>query len=130
MEIIEMNDLFDISDTDDLPKEIAEELVVNTRDPFELNINQLFLLARDQGLDQLNIDQITVAYYRQFVKNTFNAESKSRKQIALKISNMIRGHKPLIESIPERKGVYRLKKDGTKIRFKRNLGSLIHTEQP
>ena len=79
-----MNDLFDISDTDDLPKEIAEELVVNTRDPFELNINQLFLLARDQGLDQLNIDQITVAYYRQFVKNTFNIGAVEVCRILLK----------------------------------------------
>lgn len=91
-------DVFDLSDLSDLPQNIKAELKVNARDPFEKNIIDIFRKASRE----LEIDQVTVAYYRLF------KEAKERKQIMAKLYNMSRTDRPAIQSVAGKKGVYKL----------------------
>ena len=93
------NDIFNLSNTHDLPQEIRSELAVNKRDDFEKNIISLFQIAKSE----LNIDQIQVGYYRKF------NDAKKRNQITTKLYNMARSNHSVIESVDGKKGVYKLK---------------------
>lgn len=83
--------IFDLSDVSDVPAEISSELI---RDNFAQNILKLFELAGRN----LNVNEITVGYYRQFKK------IKTKRQIVVKLYNMAREAK--IRSIPKLKGMY------------------------
>lgn len=90
--------IFDLSNIADLPEEIAKEMLILSRSAFERNIIEIFRMANCE----LEIDQITVAYYRLF------KEVKNRNQIAVKLCNMAKIDKPQIERIKGKKGFYRL----------------------
>lgn len=83
--------IFDLTDVSDVPAEISSELIC---DNFAQNILKLFELAGRN----LNVNEITAGYYRQFKK------IKTKRQIVVKLYNMkIKGK---IRSIPNLKGVY------------------------
>jgi hypothetical protein len=93
--------IFDLSDTSDLPQDLKEELAVNKRDDFEKNMIKLFQIAKCE----LNIDQIQAGYYRKF------KEAKKRTQITAKLYNMARASNSAINSVDGKKGVYKLKEE-------------------
>lgn len=88
--------VFDLSKLDDIPESIRSDLIVLHIKEFEKNIKDLFSLAGRQ----LNLDEITVAYFRQYGGNY------TRKQMMQKIYNMARASNPFIRAIEDRKGVY------------------------
>lgn len=100
-EIENTNDsLFDLQNLSDLPKDFREELSINRRDDFEMQIIDLFKRAGGE----LSLDQVQVGFYRLY------KERKERKQIMSKLYNMSRkSGAAAIESVKGRKGVYRLK---------------------
>lgn len=91
-------DIFDLSDLTDIPQEIKKDLKMSLKNRFEINILQIFRMANRP----LNIDEVTIAYYRLFNK------IKNRHIIMTKLYNMSRSKRALIEIIPKRKGVYKL----------------------
>ena len=94
-----MTDLFDLTNIDDLPEEIQEDINI---DMFAKRIIELFSIAKRD----LSIDEITVAYYRKY--RTEDADTKSKKQIMSKLYNMSRERNPKIKSVEGQKGVYAL----------------------
>ena len=91
-------DIFSLDDLSDIPADIKSELKVLSRDAFETKVIELFKKANRE----LNIDEVTVAYYR------FFKEEKNRHQIMTKLYNMSRSDRPAIGSVEGRKGVYTL----------------------
>ena len=85
--------IFDLTDVSDIPVEISTEL---TYDVFAQNILKLF----NEAGRNLTINEITVAYYRQF------KEIKTKRQIMVKLYSMARARNAKIRSIPNLKGVY------------------------
>lgn len=85
--------IFDLTDVSDVPAEISSELIC---DNFAQNILKLFELAGRN----LNVNEITVGYYRQF------NEIKTKRQIMVKLYSMARAKEAKIRSIPNLKGVY------------------------
>jgi hypothetical protein len=92
------DDIFNLSNLSDIPDSIKGELKILSRDGFEMKIIELFKKAGRE----LNIDEVTVAYYR------FFKEEKNRSQIMTKLYNMSRSEHSAIKSIEGRKGVYKL----------------------
>ena len=89
--------IFDLTDVSDIPAEISAEL---NNDVFAQNILKLF----NEAGRNLTINEITVAYYRQF------KEIKTKRQIMVKLYNMARARRAKIRSIPKLKGVYEVVK--------------------
>ena len=85
--------IFNLTDVSDVPAEISSEL---SYDKFAQNILKLFELAGRN----LDINEVTVGYYRQF------KEVETKKQIMAKLSNMARGKNPKIKSVGQGRGVY------------------------
>lgn len=85
--------IFDLTDVSDIPAEISAEL---NNDVFAQNILKLF----NEAGRNLTINEITVAYYRQF------KEIKTKRQIMVKLYSMARARNAKIRSIPNLKGVY------------------------
>lgn len=85
--------IFDLTDVSDVPAEISSELIC---DNFAQNILKLFELAGRN----LNVNEITVGYYRQFKK------IKTKRQIVVKLYNMVRAKNAKIKSISQGRGVY------------------------
>lgn len=88
-----MKNIFDLSNIDDLPENMQTD--VNSGS-FENRILCLFRIAKRK----LNVDEVTVAYYRKFRK------IKTRKQMATKLYNMTRAKSPKIKkSFKEKRGL-------------------------
>lgn len=85
--------IFDLTDISDIPAEISAEL---SNDAFAQNILTLF----NKAGRNLNVNEITVGYYRQF------NEIKTKRQIMVKLYSMARARRAKIKSIPKLKGVY------------------------
>lgn len=94
-----MNDLFDLTNVEDLPEKIKSDINV---DLFAKRIVDLFELAQRD----LSIDEITVAYYRKY--NEEDMDIKTKKQIMSKVYNMSRERNPKIRSVEGKKGIYSL----------------------
>ena len=90
--------IFDLTDVSDIPDEISKEL---NCDVFAQNILTLF----NKAGRNLTINEITVAYYRQF------KEIKTKRQIMVKLYSMARARNAKIRSIPNLKGVYGVVED-------------------
>lgn len=93
-------DLFDLTEVNDIPTGIRNELLINKRGKEEEKIIELFKLAGRA----LCIDEVLVAYYRKYKKE------QSRRYMTIKLYNMSRAKKPAIASVFGRKGVYELTK--------------------
>lgn len=91
--------IFDLSNTSDIPDEIKKELNILKMDDFEKRLIELFKIAKSD----LNLDQVQVGYFRKY------GENKDRRAITTKLYNISRGEHAPIESVEGRKGVYRLK---------------------
>ena len=101
-----MNDeknIFDLSNTSDIPDEIKKELNALKMDGFEKRLIELFKIAKCD----LSLDQVQVGFFRKY------GENKERRTITAKLYNISRGEHAPIESVGGKKGVYRLK-DGYK----------------
>ena len=101
-----MTDIFDLNNLDDLPEKIKDDLSI---DKFENRILILFDIAKRS----LSVDEVTIAYFRKFGKE----DIKNKRQIVAKLYNMSRSINPKIESVPHKKGIYRL-------RSKKNNGNI------
>lgn len=96
-----MSDLFDLFDLSDIPDSIGDV----RRDQLSNEIIELFQIAGRE----LNIDEITVAHYRKYVKNNPARTIKNKTQIMNKVYKMSKERNTIIESVDGKKGVYRLK---------------------
>lgn len=96
--------VFDITDTSDLP----ENLRVNPVSDFGRDIVRVFEQAESEGLSELNVNQVTVAFHRMFGKNY--KQPKNSIQIMNKLFAMAKGKKFPIEKVAGPNGTYRLKK--------------------
>lgn len=103
-----MNDIFDLSDVNDVPEQIREDL---GRDQFAQEIIKLFKIA-DQ---QLTINEVFIGHYRLFsARKTADGHyetkpgviPKTKRQITLKLYNMSK--EPDSEIIQTGRGVYAL----------------------
>jgi hypothetical protein len=97
-----MKNIFDLKDTKDLPFELVAELKTNegVSNVFEYNLLKLF---EDAGRE-LNIDEVTVSYYRKY------KVYKKRSSILMKLYQMSKRDLSKIVPVPYKKGVYKLKK--------------------
>ena len=96
--------VFDTEDTSDLPK----NLQVSPTSNFGRDIVQVFERAASEGLNELNVNQVTVAFHRMFGEKY--KEPKNSVQIMNKLFAMARGQKFPIEKVIGPNGTYRLKK--------------------
>ena len=101
-EVVNMNsvtNIFDLSNSSDLPEELRSELNAFKRSDFERRLIMLFRLSNQE----LSLDQLQVGYFRKY------GEIKDRRTITAKLYNMCRSDNPAIASVKGKKGVYRLK---------------------
>ena len=96
--------VFDTEDTSDLP----ENLQIAPESNFGRDIVQVFERSKAEGLNELNINQVTVAFHRMFGKKY--QKPKDYVQIMNKLFGMSRGNKFPIEKVEGLNGTYRLKK--------------------
>lgn len=101
---MEKIDIFDIKNTDDLPKELR----IGHHDPFTEEIIHLFKLAEEKGLKQLNVNQVMVAYHRLFGEK--NKKIKNNIQIMNKLFSIARQKNAPLEKVSGINGTYKLKK--------------------
>lgn len=95
-------DIFDLTNLSGVPDSLQKEL---SHDVFAERLLQLFNIAGRE----LSLDELAVGYYRAFCQST-NEEIKTKKQIMSKMYNMSREKNAPVESVPKRKGIYRIKK--------------------
>lgn len=96
-----MENLFDLFDISDIPKEIGD---IKNDETYN-EIIELFKIANRE----LSIDELTVAHYRKYTKDSDCREPKTKTQIMNKVYKMSKEHNSPIESVKGRKGVYKLK---------------------
>ena len=96
--------IFDTEDTADLPR----DLQVGPGDRFGYQIMELFEYACEEGLMELNVNQVMVAFHRKFRKNY--SKLKTNVQIMNKLFAMAKGKKFPLEKVDGKNGTYRLKK--------------------
>lgn len=100
-----MASVFDINDTRDIKSNL--ELSSVKEDKFGKELHDLFVKARQEGIENLTIDQITVAYYRVYVK-TGKAKEKTAIQIMNKLWALAKRKKFNIKKENGKKGKYYL----------------------
>ena len=88
-----------IGDTSDLPEEVMKQLASAQMDDLESKVIQT-LKSRYEGI--ANLDEIIVGLYRDF-----QYIPDDRRKLNNKLYRMSK--RGLLESVPKRKGVYRLK---------------------
>lgn len=88
-----------IGDTSDLPPELREQLASSQMDEMEEKILHT-LKTRYDGV--ANLDEIMVGLYRDFEHITKDRRSLNGKLYRMK-------NRGLLENVPKRKGVYRVK---------------------
>ena len=97
-------DIFDTNDTSDLPKNLR----IDKTDKFADCIIKVFEKGKEQGLQELNVNQVMVAFYRLF--NEEFSKPKNNIQIMNKLFSMAKKENALIEKVANVNGTYRLKK--------------------
>lgn len=97
--------LFDIQDISDIENKV--KIGKGKQDIFGQQLMELFILARDSGIETLTVNQVTVAYYRHFVEK-YHAKEKTNIQIMNKLFAMASGNKYPIEKVEGEQGTYRL----------------------
>jgi hypothetical protein len=90
------SDIFQLSDVGDLPAELVEKLKATKRDSLETRLIELYQLAGRE----LTLDEVLVGFFRKY------NEILDRRVLINKLYTMARAVSPAIESVPERKGVY------------------------
>ena len=100
-----MKSIFDIDDVSD----ISEELKISRgrQDTFGICLHELFIKAKREGYQELNIDQITVAYHRFFVLR-HRARKKTAVQIMNKMLALASQNKFNIKKVKGKNGTYYL----------------------
>lgn len=80
----------DIFDYKNLPESVKRKLQLDLApcDAFRDKIYTLFTLAKEQNINQLNENQIAVAYYRKYTTKD-NNDIKTISQIRAKLRSMI-----------------------------------------
>lgn len=95
-----MANIFDLTNTTDLPKTIREGLSIKTPNKFESDIRTLFETANSP----LTIDEITVGYYRKFGGNI------NKKYMTHKLYMAAKNKDCCFEKVRLSKSTYRLKR--------------------
>lgn len=119
-----MNDIFNLSDVNDVPEQIREDL---GQDQFAQEIIKLFQIA-DQPL---TINEVFIGHYRLFsaqkaedgrYQTKAGITPKTKRQITLKLYNMSKEQDPVI--IQSGRGIYTLNaKKATQLEF--TLGNSV-----
>lgn len=95
-----MENLFDLTNTSDLPKTICEGLSIKTPNKFESDVRTLFEIAGGP----LTIDEITVGYYRKYGGNI------NKENMMHKLYITARNKDCCFEKVRGSKSTYRLKR--------------------
>lgn len=106
--IEQVKKLFDVEDITDIEKEV--KIGRGKQDIFGQQLFELFTKAYEAGIETLNVNQVTVAYQRYWVKEK-GAKSKSNVQIMNKLFAMAHNGKYMLEKIDGEQGTYRLKEN-------------------
>lgn len=106
--IEQVKKLFDVEDITDIEKEVR--IGRGKQDIFGQQLFELFIKARDAGIEILNVNQVTAAYQRYWVKEK-GAKPKSNVQIMNKLFAMAHNGKYMLEKIDGEQGTYRLKEN-------------------
>lgn len=80
--------LFDLNDVSDVDAEVNIQMYQGKPMNFSDKIFNLFTIAKEHGMNQLNADQVTGAYYRVYCENDANSELKTKMQICNKMYYM------------------------------------------
>lgn len=94
-----MEELFDLSNLDDIPDAVKEGVNV---DIFAERILELFHIAGRE----LSVDEITIGYYRKY--KGVDEEIKTKRQIMSKVYAMSKETRAKIKSVSGKKGIYQL----------------------
>lgn len=79
-----------IFDHKDLPMSIRNDLhLISQCDKFREKICRLFDVAKEYGINELNVNQVTVAYYRIYTAKD-KKDIKTLQQIRTKMYNIVR----------------------------------------
>ena len=97
--------IFDMNDLSDLPVELQKIRISDFGD----EIMEVFKEAQAEGLDTLNVNQVTVAFHRMF-REKYKKNPRSNTLISNKLCSMANGKKFPIERVSGQKGCYKLKK--------------------
>lgn len=100
--------LFDTEDLSDIKERDRVKIGRGKQDIFGQQLIELFILAKDTGIEKLTVNQVTVAYYRRFVEK-YGCKVKTNIQIMNKLFAMATGGKYPLEKIEGEQGTYRLK---------------------
>ena len=93
----------DISDV-----EFPEEVKLGRSDDFGREIMEIFYGARENGISELNVNQVMVVFYRKFSEK-YKDHPKTNIQIMNKLFAMAAGKKFPLEKVEGKQGTYRLK---------------------
>lgn len=96
--------IFDTTNMNDLPKNLR----MVRQDKFADEIMEIFNIAAENGLTELNVNQVMVAHYRKFHPD--DKDAKTNIQIMNKLFAMAKSGKYPLEKVASRNGTYRLKK--------------------
>jgi hypothetical protein len=107
-QIKKVQKLFDTEDLSDIKEKDKVKIGKGKQDVFGQQLIELFIKAKDAGIEKLNVNQVTVAYYRCFVENG-DCKVKTNIQIMNKLFAMAAGDKYPLEKVEGEQGTYRLK---------------------
>lgn len=107
-QIKKVQKLFDTEDLSDIKEKDKIKIGKGKQDIFGEQLMELFIKAKDAGIEKLNVNQITVAYYRYYVEKG-NSKIKTNIQIMNKLFAMAAGDKYPLEKVEGEQGTYRLK---------------------
>lgn len=107
-QIKKVQKLFDTEDLSDIKDKDKVKIGRGKQDIFGERIMELFIKAKDAGIEKLTVNQVTVAYYRSFVENG-DSKAKTNIQIMNKLFAMAAGGKYPLEKVEGEQGTYRLK---------------------
>lgn len=99
-QIKKVQKLFDINDVSDVEDKV--KIGKGKQDVFGQQLMELFIMARDSGIEKLTVNQVTVAYYRHFVEK-YHVKVKTNIQIMNKLFAMATGGKYPLEKLRENK---------------------------
>ncbi len=100
--------LFDTEDLSDIKERDRVKIGRGKQDIFGQQLIELFILAKDTGIEKLTVNQVTVAYYRRYVEKN-GCKVKTNIQIMNKLFAMATSGKYPLEKVEGEQGTYRLK---------------------
>lgn len=100
--------LFDTDDLSDIKEKDKVKIGRGKQDIFGQQLIELFILAKDAGIEKLTVNQVTVAYYRRYVEKN-GCKVKTNIQIMNKLFAMATSGKYPLEKVEGEQGIYRLK---------------------